>query len=200
MESGQHQIVEKTPPQGFFIRERECNILLAHDIDDPVKGREKIPLYDAVGSLCSSMGHEIFLPYRSVGFQGDSDELPGPKAHQLINEIMIPQVRLVLCYMGINSSSVRTMDQRAKKLDKDIIYFYEEGTRLETVAEVEAKNSDLPKADPSLLDIPRAFLHRDANTLLLDAYPYIKGAVEFNSIDDCIYKLRETLNMYYIKR
>lgn len=197
MDSGQHQVI-KTPPRGFFVREGYYDIFLAHDIEDAVKGKEKVPLYEAVGSLCARLEHEAFLPYRSVGFQGEPDEMPARETYVLLNEIMLPQAQLVLCYLGINSASVGSMDARAKKLQKDIIYFYEEGTHLETVAEGEALVHGLPPVDSELLQIPLAFLHQDTRTLTLQSYPKIKGVVEFTAIDDCIRKLRETLKNYFI--
>lgn len=168
----------------------DYDIFLAHDIDDPEQGGMKRPLYDAIGDLCQRLGHKAAIPYRFVGFEGDPAAVDPRGTFLLINDLLIPQARLVLCYLGINSTSVGVMDGRAKLLKKDIIYFYEAGTRLETIEETERLVTGIQKETrPGMPQLARAFFHRTGPNQSLESYENIRKIVEFTSLDDCLQQL-----------
>lgn len=165
------------------------DIFLAQDISDAEKGKQKIPLYDSVESLCARLGHKAFVPYKFVKL-GDPDEMVPRNAYILINDIMIPQSSLILCYLGINSADAGVMDARAKILGKNIIYFYEQDAALETVDDVQHKVLGVPLETGLVArQMPRVFLHRDSPSGELYRYSRIKGIVKFDSIEDCVKKL-----------
>ncbi len=170
------------------------DIFLAHDIDDPEQGRTKLPLYDAIGDLCQRLGHKAAIPYRFVGYPGDSDELSPDETVMLINDVLIPQARLVLCYLGINSTSAGVMDGRAKLLGKDIVYFYETGTPLETIAETEQLVHGTPKETRlGMPQLARVFFHRTGANQSLEPYQHTKKIIEFKTVDGLLGELEKVI-------
>ena len=173
------------------------DVFILHDIDSK-QTRERIPLYNEIGSLCERLGHKAFIPYRFVGFPDDPKEMRPRDTYVLINDIMLPQVSLVIADIGVNSISAGMIDGHAKSLGKDQIYFYERGTRLETVKEVSEMFIGLPEeARQEVFNQPRILFHRDHALGSLYKYPKIKALIEFDSQQELLRRMEETLRSYF---
>jgi hypothetical protein len=99
-------------------------VFLAHDISKRPE-ESIILLYEAIGDLCNRLGHKAFLPYTAVGFPGDKHELQPRDSYVLINDIMVPNTKLVLAYIGLQSADVGAMSGCAMRHEKPIIYVCE---------------------------------------------------------------------------
>ena len=104
---------------------KRYDIFLAHDIDNENEMRENIPFYDQIESVCTKLGHNLFVPYRFVMAGSGANRSSQNDIDVLLNNIMIPQSNLVICHLT-NSTSLGMMDERAKLVEKPIIYFYQE--------------------------------------------------------------------------
>ncbi|MCK4670038.1 MAG: hypothetical protein KAT43_02450 [Nanoarchaeota archaeon] len=108
----------------------QFEILLAHDLSQQGT-RNKAMFYEAIGELCDRLGHKAFLPHKFVGSPEDKTELSPRDTYVLTNDIMVPQVQLVLAYMGIPSPDVENISARAMDFEKPIIYFWEKGPQMQ---------------------------------------------------------------------
>lgn len=113
----------------------QYDFFLAQDIDSKKEVAKRIELYSLIEELCIKLGHLIFIPHRFTKFPGESGELCPEDTYDLLNGFMIPKSKLILCDLGINSTSVGTMMAKATFDKKPAIYFYERKTTPETERE-----------------------------------------------------------------
>ncbi|MBW3010902.1 hypothetical protein KY326_01645 [Candidatus Woesearchaeota archaeon] len=83
-------------------------------------------LYEGIEDTCRKTGHQAFVPSKSVGFPGDEHELQPRDSYVLINDIMIPNTKVVLAYIGLQSTDVGMMMGRTIRAKKPMIYICEE--------------------------------------------------------------------------
>ncbi|MBD3259430.1 hypothetical protein GF371_02250 [Candidatus Woesearchaeota archaeon] len=184
--------------QGLVGSVADYEIFLGHDIDNAELGKQKIPFYEKIAQIGDRLGHKIFVPYRSTKFPGDPDELSPEDTHDLLAEVMIPHCKLLICYLGINSTSVGHFIGKAMGMGKELIYFLEEDTRLETVEEIERIVLGLhPEDRENVLRQPRVLFNRTV-TGELYRYPHIKEIFKFRTEKECLHKLEAAIKRHLI--
>lgn len=183
---------------GLVGRAKDYKIFLGHDIDNAELGKPKIPFYENIAEIGDRLGHKIFVPYRFTKFPGDPDEMNPHDTHDLM-ETMIANCNLILCYLGINSTSVGYFIGKGMMLGKEFIYFFEKGTRLETVVEVEGMvlSGIIPEHREDVLKQPRLLFNRTL-TGTLYRYPGIKEIIQFSSEAECLERLEAAIKKHLI--
>ena len=181
--------------RGFIGDVDKYDILLLHDFEKK-EINSKVSLYESIGELAGKMDHPLFVPGRYVKYPGDKDELPPESIETILSEIMLPQVRLVLIYLGIAPSNLEFIDHSMKTLGKDIVYFFEEKAKIPSAGKVFGSNRDIT--------IPRGMskepffkFFQDAPYSSVRSYNKIRGVVKFLSIEDCLEQMREVFENYF---
>ncbi|MBW2987782.1 hypothetical protein KY336_04495 [Candidatus Woesearchaeota archaeon] len=177
---------------------KNYKIFLGHDIDNPELGKPKIPFYEKIAQIGDRLGHKIFVPYRFTKFPGDPDEMNPRDTHDLM-EAMIAHCNLIVCYLGINSTSVGHFIGKGMMLGKEFIYFLEKGVRLETVVEVEGMvlSGIIPEAREDILKQPRIMFNRTM-TGTLYRYPHIKEIIQYSSEEEGLARLEAAIKKHLI--
>ena len=103
------------------------------------------PLYDAVGDLCDSLGHRAFRPYVHLGFDSEYYATP-EEVYTTINQVVIPNARLVLACLDVLSFDVGMMMERARTSGRDILYFVERSNLRRARADLGRNGVAFPQA------------------------------------------------------
>ena len=181
-----------------FHEVEDFNIFLAHDIDNAELGRQRVPFYDRVAEVGENLGHKVFVPYRFTKFPGEEGEMKDTDTVRLM-DMMVSHSKLILCYLGINSTSVGHFIGHAMNKAKDIIYFYEKGTQLETVAQVEGMFlGGIPAEErEEVRKEPRVLWHRNQGRKLY-RYPNVMEVIEFETEQECYERLEAAIKKHII--
>jgi len=164
------------------------------DTNDWAQIAPRLPLFDAIGKMIEETGHRAFMPHRFCFSESGVESLGPRDAYILVNEMMVPKTSLFLGYVGYQSTFVGSMIGQAMLKRKKVVFFYEEGTRLETVADVKklvigGRGLDNEK-DREILVSPHIFYHHAHPNRPLRPYKYLEGVVRFESVEECVEKLR----------
>ena len=167
------------------------DIFLAHDIDDPVATMQNFPLYDAIEDSCLKLGHKAAVLHKVVKLDGDPDEVSDTDTHDLTAHILMPQAKLFVCHVGVNTVSLGYIIHIAQRQKKPGIYLLETGAEQSHIRELETQIFGCSLAVPERQQ-SMPFKPKQAS-----GTPEIAAVIVYNGLEDCIRQLEPEIRMFF---